>query len=349
MEFGSNPNLYRGVFLLFVFLLSMVLLFSSLCVSVFDGNISSFVSEVPDQVVVNTEAELINAVDNAVGSTVIALNGDITLLWSLVISGNKNITLTSNRATGFYKLIGPNDQSTIGISAGGVLTIDGIIVTHETGDGGSGVAVGGALIMVDGEISGNYANRVGNGGGVTNYGVFTMLGGTISNNTAHSGGGVLSGFDCFFVMSGGKISDNSAEFGGGVHMMSGSFVMEGGEIISNAASRGGGVYLYAGNIRNVDPIYDGSFVMSGGKISGNTAEQGGGVYNRDVTFKLSGGIVFGNAASKGSGDVYNDVGVVYYFGVRAVVVICVSVVLVVVGVIVFVGFFYSKKQKRGLQ
>lgn len=94
----------------------------------------------PDRIV-GDEMELRNAVDNAVEPTLIALDNDITLTEKLVIPANKDITLTSNKESELYKLIGTSydeygvivggsSVSTIIVESNGVLKLDGISVTH---------------------------------------------------------------------------------------------------------------------------------------------------------------------------------------------------------------------------
>jgi hypothetical protein len=100
----------------------------------------------------------------------------------------------------------------------------------------------------------------------------------------------------------------------------------------------------------------GNFTMSDGTIFKNGVYGpsyfkggvgfGGGVSNWEGNLELRGGKISGNTASNGGGNVYN-LGDVYYFGVRDVAVICLSVVFVVVGVILFVCVFYFKKRRGG--
>ncbi|MDR2707212.1 MAG: hypothetical protein LBB87_00470 [Nitrososphaerota archaeon] len=257
-----------------VVLLFVIVLFSSCFVSVFGGG-SFFVSGVSG-IVVSNETELRNAINNAVGSTTIAIDKDITLTETLKIPDNKNVTLTSNKPSGYYKLNGVFDMSTISVLNGGVLVLDGVIVTHtgNAGDraGGVGVSGGGMLILYSGEISGNtvvgwvnphqsggYGDAL--GGGLYNYGVFEMYGGKISgNNVRGHGGGVFN--SGVFKMFGGEISGN---------------------VVNGEVASGGGVFN----------AYQSSFVMSGGVISGNTAGRGGGVYNLG-SFNMSGGEIVGN-------------------------------------------------------
>ncbi|MDR0318984.1 MAG: hypothetical protein LBI09_03005, partial [Nitrososphaerota archaeon] len=176
---------------------------------------------------VKNEAELKNAVGNASSKElIIALDNDIILAESaFTIPYNKDITLTSNRSSGFYKLIsGISSGATIYVD-GGVLKLDGVIVS---GGGSSGIHVinNGVFVMYDGEISNNTAytyggfnpfGYVGVGGGVgIDSGVFELYGGKISNNYAQGyGGGVDLGLGgAVFKMYGGEISGNTAGTGG---------------------------------------------------------------------------------------------------------------------------------------
>ena len=316
---------YRGAFFMAVSLLFVFLLVSSSVVSMFSG-VSLFVSGA-ESIQVGTESALREAVDNAkAGEPItIAFTNDIILESCLVISDSKTITLTSAGGTGFFRLVSLDSASAIAIYESATLTIDGIIVTHETGYGGRGIFIStwGKLVMLDGAISGNTmvdTSDFGGGVEIRPTGIFELVGGVISDNTAENGGGVHS--DGVFSMSGGKISNNQAiklnpseNFGfggrgGGVYMSDyGSFTMTNGEISNNTANFGGGVYMRYS-----------SFSMSGGKISNNqvtnqtatlndiyqygTAGLGGGVFSEGPwggSFTLSGGEISGNTAVCGGG------------------------------------------------
>ncbi len=287
----------------------------------------------PDRIVSN-EMELRNAVNNAVGPTVIALDNDITLTKQLVIPVNKDITLTSTSTSKFFKLIGgdtgrstlgPTEypQAVINVEGSGALRLDGIVVTCANFPlaWNTLVSVYGKLILSNGEISGNNL-----GDGVVNSGTFEMYGGKISNNNGNAGygGGVYNsdhgtfslfsgeisnntGFGVYnrgtynqgwnygtFNMSGGLISNNDD---GGVQN-SAIFSMSGGEISNNV---GGNIMQSGGGVAN-----SGIFSMSGGVISNNQATHGGGVYNYpDGNFSLSeNGAISNNKAEVGGG-VYN--------------------------------------------
>jgi len=283
---------------LLVVSLLVVLLFSSLFVGIFMDGVNG--ASLTNAVYVKNEEELRTAINNVFkdNAVTIALDNDVILTETLRISGEKDVTLTSNRANGFYKLVGSESKDTIYIENGGVLRIDGIIVTHAKGASGSGITVYASNPALSITVSSSY---------------LYMYSGEISGNTDDSlpgidrGGGVYVGAFCFFELYGGKISGNKAtRYGGGVDN-SGRFTMFGGEISGNTAEYGGGVS--SGGL--------GYFKMSGGKISGNAADYGGGVCVLTVGgFNNVGGVISGNTAryvgndvciSKGDG-VYVDGG-----------------------------------------
>ncbi|MDR0471575.1 MAG: hypothetical protein LBH79_07640 [Nitrososphaerota archaeon] len=318
MNINVKSNLrypYNGKGLFFVAVLFVIVLVLAPFIAEFSG-ISPFVSGASDKVISN-EVELRNAVKNAVGSSVIVLEKDITLTEPLVIPTNKDITLTSNDYNDkFFKLIGANNQTTITVNDGGALTLAGIIVTHNTGSPGRGVTVnqGGKLTMSKGIIAGNTIPYDRNfrgdkdredGGGVYNCGSFSMSGGVIANNTAAHGGGVHVSHWGSFRLSGGYIINNKAHYtGAGVEVeyfscmnssgsfsVSGSFSMAGGVIANNTAQ------VYGGGVSNW-AIFD----MTGGLIADNSGNnQGGGVCVYHGSFSMSGGVITNNVARDGGG------------------------------------------------
>ena len=318
-------------------LIVVLLIFSLLAVCAFMINSEDTILD--GTIHVRSEKELRNAVDNALEPTIITLDKDIKLAKSLVISANKNITLTSNNNVNFFKLIGAskhdpdNPQDTIIVNDGCILRLDGIIVTHVSGAEGWGVFVefDGVLILLDGEISGNTMGLFG-GGGVANFGTFEMVGGLITNNedsgvnlatryvgdgvyAAHGGsfvmsGGIISnnkdsgvniGYWGSFVMSGGVIANNTAGCGGGVCAFGGHFEMCGDAlIVNNTAENGGGVF-----VNHALTSCGGSFSMSDNAvIVNNTAENGGGVYGGN-TFEMCGdALIANNTANRNGGGIY---------------------------------------------
>jgi uncharacterized repeat protein (TIGR02543 family) len=305
--------------------LTLALLVSSLCVCVFTLGV-----EGQTLIHVGTEEDLINAVNNAENNVpvVIALDNNIALTFTLSIPANKNITLTSNGNSEFL-LFGPYTATTIAVENRGMLTINGIMVTHVSGAGISSYGVtinyGGALTLSGGEIRGNnlgvsnsgtfdmYSGTIsGNGIGVSNSDTFNMYGGIICEN---NGVGISNSGNCIIHdgtisdnkggvsnrgglgMTGGEISNNrAAGNGGGVYMNGGEFTMSGGRITANNVSNsitslpsGGGIFINGG-----------SFTMTGGEISDNTATNGGGVYING-NFNMTGGTISDNKATDGGG------------------------------------------------
>ncbi|MCL2642548.1 MAG: InlB B-repeat-containing protein [Candidatus Bathyarchaeota archaeon] len=280
---------------------------------------------------VGNETSFRNAVDNATEPLIIALSRNIKLSAPIVIPAGKNIALTSNNNVAFFKLIGANSASTLIVDAGGRLTLDGVIVSHKSGDVGRGVIVnsGGMLNMNSGEISDNYVTADDGGGGgvyVHSGGFFELHGGVIANNTSFAGGGVYVNSEGSFVMYNGVIDSNVANGeGGGVYVFCSDFRMYGGDISGNMADgEGGGVYLSSGSFslfgdavisgntakRSGGGVYvvgaSNSFsrfvIHAGGVIVNNTAHyHGGGVYVRAVSFSSSGGVIANNTAWYGGG------------------------------------------------
>ena len=208
--------------------------------------------------------------------------------------------------------------SGVSVKAGAVFNMYGGNITgNEVTIGGSGVSVeaGADFNMHGGSITKNTAlNNIAKGGGVNNYGIFTMTGGTISGNqggTANGGGGggVLNAGT--FTMSGtAVIGGTNAEDanigynGGGVYNYNtGQFNFNGGTIIGNEANKnGGGVYNEQGSP---------TFTMTGGIIKKNKAKNGGGVaVNNSATFTMNGGTI-GDTNSNDGNTVTNEGGGVY--------------------------------------
>ena len=322
------------VSLLFVLLISCV----SSCVLMARADDSSLVNV---YVHVRTAEELqgaINNADNGVPTGIVFLQ-DIALVEMLRIPADKNIVLMSD-ADGdeFFKLIGPSNKATIVVEDHGVLTLAGIVVTHNNGAIGNGVIVnsGGELVMVDGKISGNtitvnmeYILAGGSmiygfyGAGVYNEGTFDMYGGIISDNNVFAGTGLFAfmpsqgGGVCnmlgTFDMFGGEISNNAAYgdqgLGGGVCNYHGSFSMFGGVISNNNARYGGGVYATDVSGVSLDSVTEvvlaDSFDMFGGEISYNTADCGGGLYLQMFYLAdLIDGVISDNTAVSDGGGIW---------------------------------------------
>jgi len=268
---------------------------------------------------VTDETELLDAITAAgTVATTIELDADITLTSALIIPANADITLKSKGGSSTpYKLIGAEGASTINVANSGVLTLDGINVTHDPGDitgemHGVYISSGGKLILKSGEISGNKATSgTGNPGGygagvyISSGGLFTMNGGEIHDNKANGhSGGVLISRNSSFEMNGGDIHDNYAtgDAGGvGIDESTSSFTMNGGFIRDNISAAGGGA------VHN-----NGTFLMNYGILSGNSAPNGGAVYNNEYNFpagyfRMIDGEITDNIATNLGGGIANGV------------------------------------------
>jgi hypothetical protein len=309
-KFGSRGFHSRKV-LFFVCLLFVLLIVSGTVYVLFMRSDKNFSPDEPSMpsisspisngdIHVESERQLRNAINNAKKPTSIALLRDVILTEALVISANKDITLTSNSDNAnFFKLIGADEHDTLFVEDGGVLKLDKIIVTHKTGDSGRGAKTEekGTLIMISGIISDNTAFA--RAGGVYNTGNFTMLGGEIFNNkvsasySACYGGGVYNADTGNFTMLGGRIFNNIvSSMGGGVYN-DGDFNILGNSVISNNnAMFGGGVYN----------DYKGVFSMSGScAITNNYASYGGGGVSGYGVVSMSGNSVISNNIANSDG------------------------------------------------
>ncbi|MBE6981813.1 MAG: hypothetical protein E7437_05765 [Ruminococcaceae bacterium] len=138
-----------------------------------------------------------------------------------------------------------------------------------------GVANGtaGNMVLIDGTISGGFANC---GGNIRCNGTMDIRGGTITSGQTKGsnacGGNLYLGMPLKngevitnVTMSGGVIRDGKAASTGGNAQIHGNFTMTGGEFLNGSAVSGG-------NIRVFRPA---NFVLDGGTISGGYAGQVG--------------------------------------------------------------------------
>jgi hypothetical protein len=213
----------RRTMLFSISFLLALLVFSVVFYGVMNNDDSYYIDEtiVPPvleaAVYVKNEVELRNAINSAVGvSVVIAPMEDIHLTESsLSIPDAANVTLASDSKYGVCKIFGASGNSTITVEDGGILTLKAIVITHENSStNGAGIVIksGGTVNMYNSEISGNTAK---NGGGVSNSGTFRLYSGKISGNTAITNGGGLFNTGVF-EMYNGEIINNLSEQGGGV-------------------------------------------------------------------------------------------------------------------------------------
>lgn len=170
-------------------------------------------------VTVTTEQELLAAIANASGPTVIRIEGTVTIAKTLVIDGGKQITLTGDGTIAAASNFKVSHESMIYISGEGTaLTVECEVAGNASRSAYCSVlcATNSAdLTLNDGaDIHGGYA---GNGGGVrvtrgeTEPGTFTMNGGWIHDNEAGNGAGLaLDNQAGQHLIRGGSITKNKA-------------------------------------------------------------------------------------------------------------------------------------------
>jgi hypothetical protein len=216
----------------------------------------------------------------------LASNGSMFLVYAGVsLTLDENITLVG---------LNTNNASLIYVFSGSTLIInEGAKINSNNG---GGIRNFGTFTMNGGIISGNYIGYMNMGGGISvEGGTFTMNGGIICGNTAGWGGGVsiLTNGNGTFTMNGGIINENTAiRGGGGIY---GTFTMNGGTINGNTASEnGGGIFVTPGTV-----------TINNGEISGNIANSGGGIcvnVNSGI-ITMNGGTISGNVANDGGGGI----------------------------------------------
>lgn len=167
------------------------------------------------------------------------------------ISGAPTVTLMDLTITG---------GSSRGIVAYyGVLTLNGVTVSYNTGSGGIYNFL--AAVMLHGsDVSHNTGT---NGGGIyNNHGTVALWGSSVSDNNATASGGGIYNNNGTVALWGSNISDNTANgVGGGIRIYGspGSVTLHGSSVSDNTASNGGGIFTYSA----------GSVTLQGSKVSDN--------------------------------------------------------------------------------
>ena len=229
-------------------------------------------------VTVTTEQELLAAIANASGPTVIRIEGTVTITETLVIDGGRQITLTGDGTIAAASNFTISHASMIYISGEGTaLTVECEVAGNASRSAYCSVlcATNSAdLTLNDGaDIHGGYA---GNGGGVrvtrgeTEPGTFTMNGGWIHDNEAGNGAGLaLDNQAGQHLIRGGSITKNKATgtgYGGGIWVGSEvGLTMTGGTVTDNTTTNTKDT-IYAGIVVNSNDStqpWTGVYITSG--------------------------------------------------------------------------------------
>lgn len=278
---------------------------------IYNGSYSSgTISATGGKVTSNRQAGIYNQGITTVNGGEISYNGTYGILnrntvtiHSGIISNNTYsgiINDGSGKTTTMYGgFISSNQGAGIDNPQGTVNLSGGIIERNQA----SGIQNrSGTVTMRSGTIRNNTAPT--NGGGIDNYGTFTMSGGEISGNSTEFGGGVFNhGTSARFTLDGGTITGNTAISGGaGVYNSYGTVSMESGTISDNKATGSNGI---GGGIVNSSGTLD---ILSG-TISNNTAKyNGGGIHNSGAgsVLQFENGTIRDNDAGSHGGGIYNS-------------------------------------------
>ncbi len=224
---------------------------------------------------VTTEQELLNAIANASGPTVIRIEGTVTIAETLVIDGGRKITLTGGKIAAASTFTVSNESMIYISGEGTALTVECEVAGNASRSAYCSVlyATNSAdLTLNDGaDIHGGYA---GNGGGVrvrrgdTEPGTFTMNGGWIHDNEAGNGAGLaLDNQAGQHLIRGGSITKNKATgtgYGGGIWVGSEvGLTMTGGTVTDNTTTKD---TIYAGIVVNSNSAsrpWTGVYITSG--------------------------------------------------------------------------------------
>ena len=181
---------------------------------------------------------------------------------------------------------------------GGKITGNSADIKDSSYGGGGGVFVDmkGTFNLYSGEISDNTTSRQG-GGGVINWGEFTMYDGTITGNTV--------------TLTGENTSQYSADYGGGGVLNRGTFTMENGTIsynevipFSDDGTQGGGGVFNAKTFNMKDGTITGNKALNYADSRTDAAADedacgnGGGLYNASgATAKIENATITENISS----------------------------------------------------
>jgi hypothetical protein len=246
------------------------------------------------------------AIEGASGETLILCAGTWTLSSTVVIG--KDLTLIGAGA-GQTVLDGRNAVQVLQIAAGAEVTVQDLTITkgQASGDGG-GIYNEGMLTLIGVSMTGNAAVY---GGGLYNQrGSLTLEDGTVigggagEGNTASFVGGIYNNGGTLTLQSGSRVTGNtSLSLGGGIlNANSGTVTLQSGSSVTGNESReGGGIYNTGGTLT----------LQLGSRVTGNRATtDGGGILNRNLgTLRLqSGSRVTGNSATRIGGGIVNEDG-----------------------------------------
>lgn len=213
--------------------------------------------------------------DSSLSGNTIRLTSPLILTRNIVIDSSE--LLEPITVSGDTDNNGSGNVQVLKVNTGVVATLNGLIITK--------------------------GKSIGNGGGIVNNGLLTIMNSTVLDNSAPSSGGGIYSIGTLTITN-SKISGNSAVYGGGIYSYYGALTVTNSAVSGNSAissfySGGGGIYSSGGVLT----------IMSS-TISGNSAGGsygGGGIYISG-TLSMSGSTVFNNSTTFSGGGINNSYG-----------------------------------------
>ncbi len=231
--------------------------------------------------------------------------GDYTIYLSSTLAITQQLTIDgSGRAitvSGDTGNDGSPNVRVFEINAGAVVTLSHLSVvsgTSATGDGG-GILNNGVLTVISSTLSGNSANY---GGGIYNAEILAVLNSTLSGNSSvQGGGGIWNSDNSRLTVTDSTLSGNETEQdGGGIFNWSGALLTVTHSTLSgNSAAAGGGILNSP----------QGTLIVISSTLSGNSASDvGGGLVNRSgALLTVTHSILSNNSIDNGEGGgIYNE-------------------------------------------
>lgn len=214
-----------------------------------------------------------------------AATGDLDIKSSLTIigQGSDETTIKGDKSDRVFHVRETVDISDLTITNG-----------NADDDFGGGISNGGQLWIDEVIVSGNTGRF---GGGISNFGILTMTNSSVLSNTAttsHSTGGAGGGLENLGILTikNSTIAYNVADnaIGGGMHQQ-GEAYLENSTISSNSSSsNGGGIFQVIGGIGSNPGLTE----LTNVTITNNDALGGGGIYYASGTVQIANSILAHN-------------------------------------------------------
>jgi CSLREA domain-containing protein len=175
---------------------------------------------------------------------------------SLTISGNNAVgvlTVNAGKTLNLRKVTIANGYGEVGsgiLNNGGTLIVADSVIANNRGVDGGGIynSSGGSVELINSTLSGNIAD--GYGGGIFNYGTFTITRSSLIGNRAvhtfitYGGGGIANAGTLRVISStlSGNVADCFGCPGGGIYNLTGVVTLINSTLSGNTARSGGGVF-----------------------------------------------------------------------------------------------------------